>query len=467
MEVSSPLITKLSNKKEKTHTHIELSTPIITRFSDNKARLCCDVLENGQTKTLYYQVDEENKGYLCDERSDAFVIALIPYAMETGKDIICEAPVTETLLHNINEILVPTLAAHDKDLTEIKVIAEVDNTPIGGREVGTGISLGVDSFYTIKKYLNPEYNDFKLTHLLNTNPRGTESDYVLNKLPAHLEEIQKASDELGLPVTFLVSNIKEVFYKKGRFILMQIYINVSSVFALRKMWKSYYYSTAHDLTHFNIVNSSKISNDNYLLLLAFAFTTPDFRVNIGGINTERDEKVSFISDFDVANKFLRVCVKEAKNCNKCFKCKRTLIELDRLGKLDEFSEVFDIDYYIKHRANYFKKLIFYSEEDFYKEIADYFWKNEPKLMAKAKELANKYPEKGALEKVYDEIAKGKEEKRELKNKIKSFKRQIGKKQMIIIKLNKFAKRTIPKPVKEWLKKILPKEILTKVRKRIP
>lgn len=49
-----------------------------------------------------------------------------------------------------------------------------------------------------------------------------------------------------------------------------------------------------------------------------------------------------------------------KNCGKCFKCKRTLVCLDALGKLDEFADVFDIGYYREHRSDYLKWLILQS-----------------------------------------------------------------------------------------------------------
>ena len=40
--------------------------------------------------------------------------------MLAGQDIYCETPVTEALLHNINEVLIPTLASGSK--TKYKLI---------------------------------------------------------------------------------------------------------------------------------------------------------------------------------------------------------------------------------------------------------------------------------------------------------------------------------------------------------
>ncbi|MBQ7216006.1 MAG: hypothetical protein IJS39_08465, partial [Synergistaceae bacterium] len=49
----------------------------------------------------------------------------------------------------------------------------------------------------------------------------------------------------------------------------------------------------------------------------------------------------------IAQKYLNVCVPQAHNCSKCVKCLRTLIVIDSMGKLRDFSRVFDIETYRK------------------------------------------------------------------------------------------------------------------------
>ena len=44
------------------------------------------------------------------------------------------------------------------------------------------------------------------------------------------------------------------------------------------------------------------------------------------------------------------------NCSECLKCNRTLVALDALGKLDEYSGVFDINKYRKNKKVILKKL---------------------------------------------------------------------------------------------------------------
>ena len=95
---------------------LKLSKLKIKQTGSKKVRLCCDVLEGDILHSLYYETDKEFEKYLCYERADSFVLAVFPYALREGLDIVCEAPVTGNLLHNINVVLVPLLVKYDHPL---------------------------------------------------------------------------------------------------------------------------------------------------------------------------------------------------------------------------------------------------------------------------------------------------------------------------------------------------------------
>lgn len=59
----------------------------------------------------------------------------------------------------------------------------------------------------------------------------------------------------------------------------------------------------------------------------------------------RYDRTKLLSDFGPAQKMLNVCIHGAPNCGKCFKCVRTMLQLDQMGKLDAFASVFDASYY--------------------------------------------------------------------------------------------------------------------------
>ena len=356
-----------------------LSKPVITNMPDEKVRLSCDIKDKGEIKTLYYEVDKEYGEYLCYERSDAFIITILPYAMLTGQDIYCDTPVTETLLHNINEVLVPTLSSANNKFQLMKIHASTENTPIKGHKVTTGISLGIDSFYTILKNRDSEYKDFELNHLLNI--RGP---YKAKKLTNHMNEIKTVSKELNMPLTFIIINSHVLW--KLRHAQKHVYEFLGAVYAMRKLVRTYYYSTAENLSKFSIEENPDLVADDYLLLLAYNFSTPDVRVLIEGMDVTRLEKILSVSNSEVVQKKLRVCIKEEYNCNDCFKCNRTLMEIDMLGLLDNFREVFDVDYYLKHKVQYFRYLIRRKDKSSFKPLYQYFIEKEPENMAKAEKI---------------------------------------------------------------------------------
>ena len=192
---------------------IRLSKPKII-IKERKARLECDIFECNQSRTIWYEVDKNYSKFLCNELSDSFLISIIYYAMTSGQDIYCDAPVTEALLHNINEIIIPVLVANDNKLERIRVISSVYMHSIEGEEVGTGISLGVDSMYTISQYINSQYYISKLSYLLNVNMVGIigtyEDGYTSDTLNEHHQNVLKAAKELKLPIIFMDSNIKMI-----------------------------------------------------------------------------------------------------------------------------------------------------------------------------------------------------------------------------------------------------------------
>ena len=67
------------------------------QHTEGQARLCADISLNGKGTTLWFGVDISHAHYLCEGRSDAFVMALLPAAMRGGHDIVSETPKSERL----------------------------------------------------------------------------------------------------------------------------------------------------------------------------------------------------------------------------------------------------------------------------------------------------------------------------------------------------------------------------------
>ena len=76
---------------------------------DNRARLCSKISENGKPSyTLWFDVDAKYADYLT-ESADAFVVALLPYAMNNSLNISAEAKMSKQLCFQLNEIFIPFL----------------------------------------------------------------------------------------------------------------------------------------------------------------------------------------------------------------------------------------------------------------------------------------------------------------------------------------------------------------------
>ena len=80
---------------------IKIEQPKIINIDENHSRLSCDIFVDNELRNVWFDVDKEYERYLCTERSDAYLIGLLSWAMRLNHDIECVAPVTDELLYNI------------------------------------------------------------------------------------------------------------------------------------------------------------------------------------------------------------------------------------------------------------------------------------------------------------------------------------------------------------------------------
>lgn len=355
---------------------ITIFCPYVTS-SESKARLSADVLIDGQMKALWCETDKIYQQHLLSERADAFLCVLLPFAMRSGKDIVCEAPVTDQFLHNLNEILIPQLCTHDPRLYRTQVKAAGDSTLLlCGNAVAAGMSCGVDSFYTVSLYSSSKFNSMNLTHLYTGN-------YLYGNNSKVYERSELVADDLKLPLIRTSTNISESLNLPHLY--THFFKTMFGVLALRKLFRIYYYSTAEDFSHFNLKGNATSDTAIIELLLLYTFSCSDFQVVTGGAKSERVEKTAALCAFPTAQKFLNVCLypEATHNCGKCGKCMRTLLMLDMLGSLDLFRAVFDVDEYRKMRMDSFIYLVQEKNSIMLSEVYRHFLRTEPSLVKQA------------------------------------------------------------------------------------
>ena len=347
------------------------------RINDNEYySLCSDIHFENHISKLFFRVEAKYKEYICFENADAFLVALFPLAIFTGENIVSEAPISERLYYFLTTTYIPTLANSNNEYKKFCIDAETTNADFGGKATGTGISCGVDSFYTILSNLNNDKTyDYNLTHLtfFNVGACGLwGGDEARKNFYVKTSEYSKIAKSMGLEFVSVDSNISE-------FLMMDFnatvtFRNLAAVLSLEKLFKNYYFSAGVKNDEFSI--DSAICQYFDLFSCQALSTESTFFLSFGGA-VSRIEKVDFISNFDITFSNLNVCNHSGiKNCScYCMKCLRTEAELYSLGKLQLYSESFDVQTFNKKKALFFSKLISiipydYSEALYLKECRE-------------------------------------------------------------------------------------------------
>ncbi len=351
---------------------LKIGKPEVVTEGD-KCALRAVIDDDGVKKTLEYKVDAKYGKYLTWERSDALVVALLYYAMVFQKDIEWETPCNERLIFQLRTYLIPTYDREMEFMHSIELSGPTTTEQLPrGNGVATGLSNGVDSSYTVYKYLNCEYPEYRLTHLLFTdNPAVHHSqqfydDYV----NTYLRTLSKCAEELGLEfvfvefhpdVDFSVGVVKNKKFKEsfndGEFFTLKL---CSMAIALQKLLHVYYFSSGYALSDFSIQHGDMCHHDVFTLPL---ISTDNLMFLSSGMETSRLGKVESIADWTYVQKHLHVCNEmHDANCGYCNKCVRGMTELYANGKLDLFKDVFPVDDFKKNlskrlgymmgRANY-------------------------------------------------------------------------------------------------------------------
>ncbi len=358
---------------------ILIDKPKIKRIN-KKSRLLCNIKTDYKEFDLYFETDLKYEKYLCTERADAFLIAVLPYAMRNNQDIFCKQCVTEQLLYNIREILIPTLSGNDDKIYNIKITAKTDSKKLGNpKYVGTGLSCGVDSFHVIHNLHNCKYKDMQLTHLC-INSVGSfhhsYDEYGHEKIIADCRNNAKiVADKLGLELIITDSNLSEDTFGFNFYGSVHTYFNMFAVYCMQKFWKTYYYASTYDYSYFNLKNNSQNDCSYFDLLLLHCFSTRNLQLYSEGASVTRLQKVKQIADDKLPQKYLHVCLTNGKNCGKCIKCKRTILELYALNKLDLYKDVFDVDYFYNNIDEYMGYLEENKDHYMLKEVYEILCKN--------------------------------------------------------------------------------------------
>lgn len=103
---------------------IKIHRGYVTEVSDASI-MFTDIDIDTEKKHVLISVGKDYGKFLSPERADYALCGMLYYALLNKHDIICEAPVTEELLYNIREILIPTLIHSDPRNYPVKIQADI------------------------------------------------------------------------------------------------------------------------------------------------------------------------------------------------------------------------------------------------------------------------------------------------------------------------------------------------------
>lgn len=315
---------------------------IYLQRTGGQARLCADVSLNGRGTALWFGVDERNADYLCAQRSDAFVMALLPAAMRGGYAITCETPMSERLHYQLETYLIPTLASAGRLYHTVSIQVPLISVRIANRHgVGTGFSGGVDSLYSIMKHGVDSV--YPVTHLALFNVGAFEGPGFRDNFRKSCRNARRFAEEMGLELVELDSNISQVLPE--RFLDVYSFRNLAGAMVLQGLFSRYLLSSGHDAANFSIDLRNSATYD---LLTVHCAQTETLAVYLSGCQARRSQKLAALSDWLPARRWLHPCIygyAGEKNCGSCKKCARDMTTLYALGTLDRFESVFDVPAY--------------------------------------------------------------------------------------------------------------------------
>lgn len=349
------------------------------RNEQNKTVLYASVNDNGQKKELTYIVDERYGCYLTTERSDAFVTSLLYHAMVKGYDIKWETPCTGQLIYQLETYYIPVCSKEIPFMKQIKLQgATTKENLICAGAVGTGFSCGVDSSYTLHKYLNTKYPDYTLTHVVFTDcfTADKSREYQEEFLEQNYALLPPRAEELGVEFIFIQHNVDKNF-SIGRFkdktcgditdggLYCLKYCSLAM--ALKKLFGCYYFASGFPMEQFSFQKYDSAYYDSFTLPM---ISTDALKFYSDGMEVSRLKKLEAIADWDFAQKYLQVCAWDQEgNCGRCEKCIRTMSELYSIGKLELYSKRFPTEDYKKHMNQRWAYVLMQARRKHYFEAA--------------------------------------------------------------------------------------------------
>jgi hypothetical protein len=331
-------------------------------FNEGRVILSGEITSPGFDKpeNLFFSYPEEFD-YSLNSDADPFFAAMLIPAMMSNEDIEIIPPISRKLILNQQTIQDIFSVWYPNNFHAVRVkyretVAHPDTYPVKN---ATFFSMGVDSMYSMLKNL-PQNNapkEKRLNSLLYF--KGLELPLSVYKKGQDIEVIRQAGEiarHYNLELIAGETNLRDIFPLSWEYYycgpgLAAAALSLSNGFKNILVPSTYSYSTIIPLPSHPMV-------DNY-------WSNEKTQLIHDGAEKNRAGKiVDLIVNDPFALNNLRVCVDNeggSTNCGKCWKCIRTMLTLEIIGKLKEaasFPPEIPKNYNLKLKAYDFDSMVF-------------------------------------------------------------------------------------------------------------
>lgn len=343
-----------------------IHSPVVTEDSGDvvvSAAIEFETTVPDMPESLWFKFPESQREHI-SRRADGFLVTMILLAMQYGEDIEVKGEVSPKLLLGLDEYQRVLNMWFPYRFNIIQISSDNITVPQAAQngDVICAFSGGVDSFFTLWSHLPA--ND--------KNPASS----ITHSLFVHGFDLKLEDEDY---FHRLKSDYSDMF-KNLDIVLLTGSTNYQS-FGTRWDWGIYHgtalIGTAHVLGH----KAAKFyvpASHTYRDLMPWGsdpridhlLSTETVEVVHDGAGYKRTEKTAAISAWPVTYEHLRVCTKVGKmvNCSRCEKCLRTMVTLDMMGALQNYTT-----FEKPVRTNLLSKCIYRNASDFAfaMEILDY------------------------------------------------------------------------------------------------
>ena len=340
-----------------------------------KSRLICDV-ECGfsDEKSVWFTVDRKYKDWLCDDVYDAFLMAMLMPVMYYNEDLEIDGYVSRKIYLNVINYVIPSKHAYDPNTSfpKISVFGHKEPAKMGGR-IGLGFGGGVDSFTSLHDHYFEPIDDENVVDTLCfflTDNYGAALDPDSKvRAAAFFENTKSLAEKLKMDACFVDSTSIFLYHPKAndqytltdreqRIFINGFWARIACALSIQKGLKRFIMSSSSSykdslLYQCEMYKSGRLWLDEWsaIFIMPLLSTNSLELIEDGEKYNSRTEKIERIISNPLVREHIRVCsgaFEVGKDCGRCKKCKRFLLTIEIMGKLDEFKNHFDLDYYRKH-----------------------------------------------------------------------------------------------------------------------